>query len=136
VEAQAVNEFERYRPALAIFFAAPLVMALIFGAVVIEGGSPVQPEFYGPIVYQVPAMAWVAAQSLFSAAAMVGCAMRWCRIGAAGAWLLGSLFLFFATAAIAAGATGTLLVAMAIPSATLSWLAAMLIWRGCDGRRR
>ncbi len=127
--------FERFRPAMAIFFAAPLAMACIFGGVVVNGGSPIRPEFYGPVVYEIPALRWVAAQIVFAGAAAFGCAWGWPIIAAVGAWLLGSLFLFFATAAIAAGASGTLLVAMAIPAGALSWVCAWVSWQGRNGKR-
>jgi hypothetical protein len=130
----AMSDFDRYRPAMAIFFAAPLVMAVIFGAVVISGGSPVRPEFYGPVVYAIPALTWVSMQLAFTLAAVLSCSFGWPKVAAVSAWLVGALFLFFATAATAAGATGTLLVAMSVPSGALSWLCALVSWRGRNER--
>lgn len=131
-----MTAFERYRPAMGVFFSAPLVMALIFGGVVLQGGSPVRPEFYGPIVYEVPALTWVGLQVGLSAAAVIGCARGWPRIAALGAGGLSFLFEFFAAAAIVAGASGTLLVAMAIPTGALSFLCALICWRGRDDGAR
>ena len=136
LETFTVSDFDRYRPAMAIFFAAPLVMALIFGAVVVSGGSPVRPEFYGPIVYAIPALAWVSVQSALSGLAMAGCLLNYPRLAAIGACGLGLLFEFFASAAVMAGASGTLLVAMAIPSGALAIVCAVICWRGNDGRER
>jgi hypothetical protein len=129
-----VSDFERYRPAMGVFFTAPLFMALIFGGVVLQGGSPVRPEFYGPIVYEVDAMAWVALQAGLSGAAALGCALGWPRIAAVAAAGLSAVFEFFAAAAIVAGASGTLLVAMAIPTGALAFLCAAICWRGRHGK--
>ncbi len=128
-----MTDFERYRPAMGIFFAAPLFMAVIFGGVVLQGGSPVRPEFYGPIVYEVPALTWVSAQVVLSGLAVLGCARGWPKVAAIGAFGLSFLFEFFAAAAIVAGASGTLLVAMAIPTGALAFLCALICWRGRNG---
>lgn len=131
-----MSDFERYAPACVVFFGAAAVMAAIFGSVVIWGGSPVSPELFGPIVYAVPAIVWAAMQIVFAVIAAYGCGFRKPRIATLGAFLLGVKFLFFATAAIAAGATGTLLVAMAIPATGICWLAALIAYRGRDGAGR
>jgi hypothetical protein len=133
--ASEMTTFDRYRPAMALFFAAPLIMALIFGGVVLYGGTPVRPELYGPLIFAIPALAWVAAQVTFSGLAVAGCAGRWPKLAATGAMLLAALFQFFAVAAILAGATGTLLVAMAIPTGAISMVCALICWRGRDDRR-
>jgi low affinity Fe/Cu permease len=130
-----MNAFDRYRPAMAAFFAAPLVMALIFGSVVIKGGSPVRPEFYGPIVYAIPALGWVTMQVVLSGAAMIGFAWGRPRLAAGSAFFLGALFEFFAAAAIVAGASGTLLVAMAVPTGALSVVCASVAWQGRNGTK-
>lgn len=129
-----MNAFDRYRPAMAVFFAAPLAMAAIFGGVVLSGGSPVRPEFYGPVVYAIPALAWVSAQVGLTVLAIMGCAMRWPLMATIGAVGLGGLFEFFAAAAITAGASGTLLVAMSIPTGALSMVCAAICWRGNDAK--
>ena len=129
-----MTAFQRYRPAMAIFFALPLVMAVIFGGVVVTGGTPVRPEFYGPIVYAVPALAWVSLQVGLSGMAIVGCAWGLPRMAAIGAFGMSGLFEFFAAAAVVAGASGTLLVAMAIPAGAASMLCAIVCYRGRDGQ--
>lgn len=133
--ASEMTTFDRYRPAMALFFAAPLIMALIFGGVVLYGGTPVRPELYGPLIFAIPALVWVAAQVTFSGLAVAGCAGGWPKLAATGAMLLAALFQFFAVAAILAGATGTLLVAMAIPTGAISMVCALICWRGRDDRR-
>jgi len=125
-----VTDFDRYRPAMAIFFAAPLIMALIFGGVVLNGGSPVRPEFYGPVIYAIPALTWVSSQVVLSLMAVVGCAWGYPKIAALGALGLSGLFEFFAAAAIIAGASGTLLVAMSIPTGAMEMLCAVVCYRG------
>lgn len=129
-----MTSFDRYRPAMAIFFAAPLVMALIFGGVVIYGGTPVRPELYGPVIFAIPALVWVSAQVAFSSLAVIGCIGNWPKTAAIGSMCLACLFQFFAVAAILAGATGTLLVAMAIPTGALSMVCALICWRGRNDR--
>ncbi len=125
-----MSDFDRYRPAMALYFAASLIMALIFGAVVWQGGSPVRPEFYGPIVYAINAMVWVALQSAFAGAALAGCLFNRPKLAAVGAIFLGGLFEFFAAAAVMAGASGTLLVAMAIPAGAIAAVCAVICYRG------
>lgn len=125
-----MSDFDRYRPAMVIFFASCLLMALIFGGVVIAGGSPVRPEFYGPLVYAVPALAWSGIQAFASGLALAGCVFGYPRAGAIGAAGLSLLFEFFAAAAVLAGATGTLLVAMAIPAGAIAIICAVVMWRG------
>lgn len=122
--------FERYRPAMAVFFSAPMFMAAIFGGVVLSGGSPVRPEFYGPVIYAIPALVWVGLQLSLTFAAMFGCIMNYRKVAAFGAMGLGMLFEFFASAAIMAGASGTLLVAMAIPTGAIAVLCSAICWRG------
>jgi len=78
-------------------------------------------------------MTWVGAQVAFAGAAVAGCAFGWPRIAALGAGGLSFLFEFFAAAAIVAGASGTLLVAMAIPTGALAFLCALICWRGRNG---
>lgn len=131
-----MTTFERYRPAMAVFFGVPFITALIFGGVVIAGGSPVKPEFYGPIVYAIPALTWVSIQIVFSLAAIIGCAVPMPRLAAIGAMGIGLLFEFFASAAIVAGASGTLLVAGSIPIGALAMVAAAICWRGRHGTYR
>lgn len=133
--AEKMTAFDQHRPAIAVFFAATAVMAAIFGGVVIYGGTPVRPEVYGPVVFAIPAMAWASVQFTLSAMVIVGCAYRWPTIAAVGAYGIAFLFEFFAVAAIFAGASGTLLVAMAIPSGAMAAVAGMICWRGrYDGR--
>lgn len=126
--------FDNLRPAIGAFFLANLNMALIFGAVVAQGGTPVTPELYGPIVFAIPALWWSGVQAILAASAACGaiCNRRWpVIIGGVG---LTILFLFFALAAMAAGPTGTVLVSMALSTAPLcglsAWVAASGDWHG------
>lgn len=54
--------FNQYRLAMALFHASLFAVAVHFGVIVLIGGSPIGPEVYGPAVYAVPALVWVAAQ--------------------------------------------------------------------------
>jgi len=129
-----MDKMNRHGPAMAIFFAACLIMALIFGAVVLSGGSPVRPEFYGPLVYAVPALVWAGTQALLSAMGLAGCLLMRPRLGAIGAFGISGLFQFFAAAAVVAGATGTLLVAMAVPASAIAMISAIVMWRAANER--
>jgi hypothetical protein len=57
--------FERARPFMAVHFAGCAGMGVWFGAVVASGGSPITPETYGPLVYQIDAEFWIACQVIF-----------------------------------------------------------------------
>jgi len=78
------TELERYAPAVIIFFSGLVLIALQFCVIVLNGGSPVTPELYGPAVYTMPALAWVALQIGSSVAVILGAYMR----GTFGAWLI------------------------------------------------
>lgn len=78
------TELERYAPAVIMFFSGLILIALQFCAIVLDGGSPVTPELYGPAVYTMPALAWVAIQIASSVAVVVGAYLR----GVFGAWLI------------------------------------------------
>lgn len=69
---EAMRDFDRYRPAIAIFHLGCLAMALSFGTVVWRGGSPVTPELYGPRVYAIPALMWASVQIAGSGLGSVG----------------------------------------------------------------
>ena len=126
-----MSDFERYAPALAVFFLGSLAVPLGFGAVVITGGSPVTPDTYGPIVYAVPALVWVGAQLAISLVAVAGALLRRPLLAAIGAGMVGLLMAFFAGAAVLAGASGTVLVFGAGGwVAPISFVAAAVAWRG------
>lgn len=122
--------FDRNAPAIAVFFMATFAMAMIFGSAVLQNGSPVRPEYYGQVVYEIPAMLWVSAQAGTSIGAIAGCVFKWPWVGAVAALLQGGLFLFFGVQAEAAGDMGTLLVAMALPSSALCGVAAAVMAYG------
>lgn len=126
--------FERYAPAMAVFFAGSLSVPIGFGAVVLRGGSPVTADTYGPVVYAIPAMVWVAAQLAISIIAVAGAVLLRPRMAAIGAGMVGLLMAFFAGAAILAGAPGTILVFGAGGwVAPVSFVAAAVAWRGRYG---
>lgn len=123
--------FERYAPAMAVFFAGSISVPLGFGFVVLRGGSPVTADTYGPIFYAIPALVWVVAQLAISLVAVFGAMLVWPRTAAIGAALVGMLLAFFAGAAILAGAPGTILVFGAGGwVAPVSFVAAAVAWRG------
>lgn len=127
--------FERYAPAMAVFFGLALSVPLGFGTVVLTGGSPVTPDIYGPLVHQIPALVWVVFQLSVTVLAVFGCVTLRPRAAAAGAVAVGALLSFFAGAAVLAGAPGTLLVFGAGGwVAPASFVAAAVAWRGRDGR--
>jgi hypothetical protein len=74
----------RYWAALAFGHGALAMMALHIGLVVALGGSPITPELYGPAVYAVPAVYWVAAQITGAGVSICGALIG----GRRGAWLL------------------------------------------------
>ena len=123
-----MNAFERYRPMLGAVFCGPFIMGCIFMASILRGGSPVQPDDYGLIVYAIPGWIWALAQMVLAGGAAFGAFYGHPRVHAAGALGLGVLFEFFAAAAWMGGAKGILLVAMAIPAGALCLLSAGIGW--------
>ena len=132
-----MTTFERYGPAMAVFFAGSMAVPLGFGAVVIKGGSPVTPEIYGALVWAIPALVWVGLQLAISLIALTGAALAMPRVTCIGATLVASLMAFFAAAAILAGAGGTILVFGAGGwVGPVSLACAVVAWHGRDGRQR
>lgn len=128
--------WSRWRWAILLFYLGSIAQAAVFGSVVMAGGSPVTPELYGPLVYAVPALAWVAAQVFLAALAVAGAALD--RPGIAGSGALGItvLLMFFGVMGMDAGASGTLLV-----TGTIGWLgplsaiATIICFSGVSGER-
>lgn len=80
------------RKALALFILfADMCFALTSGMItyaVINGGSPITPDLYGPQVHAVPALVWTSLQEKGALLGIVGAMMiashsRWWRAGAA-----------------------------------------------------
>jgi hypothetical protein len=128
VEAANVTPFDRYHPAMAVFFAAPLIMALIFGVSILRGGSPIQPGTYGIIVWTIPAWVWVVLQVGLSLWACLAAARADHRSLTVAAASCGVLMEFFAAAAILGRAEEILLPAMAIPTGAICLLCAGIGW--------
>ena len=106
-----------------------MVMAMIFMAVVLRGGSPVEVDDYGPIVFAVPAWVWAGLQIVFSATASWAAFTMRAQLMTIASVCLACKFLFFGSAAAVAGASGTLVVAMSLPTAALCFL---IGWVGAD----
>ena len=123
-----MNAFDRYRPAVGVFFCVPVIMAAIFMASILRGGSPVAPEDYGMIVYAIPAWVWAATQIALSGTAAYGAFYGKAKVHAVGAFAVGTMFEFFAAAAWMGGAEKILLIAMAIPTGALCYFAAGIGW--------
>ena len=129
-----MSGFERYAPASAAFFCAPLTMAFIMGALKVSGVEVFRPGDYGPAVYALPLYWWAGFQIGFSVAAIIGHLRLIWWLGAAGAVGLCGLFSFFAWSAVQGGAIGGPLVSMALATAPLCLLiAGVAVW-GRDGR--
>ena len=96
----------RYWAALALGHGALLMMALHVGLVVGLGGSPITPELYGPAVYAIPALYWVAAQIGGALVSLFG-ALRGGRWGAVLLVIGGCISIpFFALLAAASSMAG------------------------------
>jgi len=135
MEGCAVTQFERYSPAIAVFFLASFSMSAIFGTIIWYMGSPVMPEAYGPIVYAIPAWVWVSVQAMLSLVAAVGAALNRPYTAAIGCGLVGALFMFFAFGATYGGFVEPYLVAVSWPCSAICCLASWVCWRGRDGAR-
>ena len=122
--------FERYAPAMVLFYLGCAAVPAVFGVVVWRGGSPVTPEIYGPVVYAIPALTWAATQFSFAMLAVLGAAARWPVVAALGAGGIAATLGFLAVAAALAGATGTLVVAgCGVWLAPVSSVCAVISWR-------
>ena len=78
------NEWDRYRPIIAVWGFATSIMGFIFGMPILWHGSPITPDLYGSAVYEIPALVWCAYQIFFGVVAGVGAAChrpRTCAIG-------------------------------------------------------
>lgn len=93
------GDFEAGAPYFAVFFIGSVAMAVGFGVHVALGGSPVTPDTYGPVVYEIPALMWVGVQVVCGLAAAVGFARRSRVLAALGAWAMVILIAFFGLAA-------------------------------------
>lgn len=125
------QDFERYAPAIALFYAGSIAMPVMFGSVVLVGGSPVTPELYGPLVYAVPALVWVAGQLIFASIATIGAGLRMPTVAFIGSAGMTAYLAILATASLMAGATGTLLFSGAGGwVGPISSVAALICWRG------
>lgn len=126
----------RYRWTVLLFNAGAILQSLLFGAIVLAGGSPVTPELYGPIVYAVPALVWIGAQLSLGVIAVFGAATDRPMIAGLGSLGLTVLLMFFGVMGMDAGSSGTLLV-----TGTIGWLgplsaiATMISFSGVGGGR-
>lgn len=103
--------FDRYKPAMIMFYMMAGSMSVLFGVRVAMGGSPITPEIYGHWVYSIPAITWVAAQASLTALASIAILWEWKRIAGALSIILTMFFSMFTAMAISGGAEGTILVA-------------------------
>lgn len=123
-----MTAFERYAPAMGVFFVAVAIMPTIFGISIMRGGSPIQPATYGLIVYAIPAWVWTVAQLFLAGGASIAAFAQRPRALAIMAALCGALMEFFAAAAVIGEAEEILLVAMAVPTGALCFLCAGIGW--------
>jgi hypothetical protein len=132
-----VGDFERYAPAVAVFFGLQSMVPIGFGAVVLYGGSPVTPDQYGEVVYAIPAWVWAAVQLTICIGAAVSALRGW-RIATAIFCTLSAIYMeTLAAAAAMAGATGTLvMVGCGLFLGPVALFCAGIAWRGRDGRAR
>lgn len=123
-----MTAFQRYAPAMAAFFTAPIIMAMIFGVSILRGGSPIQPGTYGVIVWAIPAWIWVALQLGLASWAVIAAIRVDAKSLAISAALCGVMMEFFAAAAVLGKAEEILLPAMAIPTGAICFLCAGIGW--------
>jgi hypothetical protein len=109
--------WSRWRWPILLFYLGAIMQAVVFGMVVLAGGSPVTPELYGPLVFAVPAVFWISSQIACSFTAAVGAAMNWPMTAGVGSLGMTVLLMFFGVMGMDAGAPGTLLV-----TGTIGWL--------------
>ena len=123
-----MTSWDRYRPAIGVFFIAPAIMAAIFAVSIMRGGSPIQPGTYGIIVWTIPAWVWVIMQGGLATWASMTAFRGNANSHMVAAALCGTLMEFFAAAAVLGRAEEIVLVAMAIPAGALCFLCAGVGW--------
>jgi hypothetical protein len=126
--------FHRVAPAIAVFHTALMVIPVGFLWIVMDGGSPVTRDLYGELVYSIPALVWIGVQIVVTTIAATGAWLEMPTLSAVGSLMMFSLMAFFSSAAIMAGADGTLLVFGAAALAIVALLCAGVAWWGRNGR--
>ena len=128
---------DRYGPAAGFFALGIMLMAGDFAIVVMDGGSPITPEIYGPAVHSIPAMAWVGVQFfcasiVFIAAFLTG---KPRAIGfIVGGFLLVALFAIFSVMAQGAPSGSVLAAGSRWPVGSSCLAIFLLGWFGYNGR--
>lgn len=92
------------------FFAGGLIMAVSFAVDVAVGGSPITPEIYGPWVYAIPALVWVAIQASAAVLGILGVLMQWYRLTSFAGMMLATHMAAIAGLALDTGASGRIVV--------------------------
>lgn len=110
-DARKMSNFERYRLVIGGWFFFAGTGGLDFASVLfVHGMSPVTPEVYGPWVYAIPAIAWVAAQTLIAVVGLAAVILRWRYVAFWAGITLALYFAFLAAAGGLAGADGQVLL--------------------------
>ena len=128
------TDWDRYRPAIAVWGFCCGVMGIVFGLPILRHGSPVTPELYGSAVYSVPALAWCVLQISAGTLAGFGAALHRPLIAALGLTVL--LLEFFGFGVLAEAQTqGGLVVAASVPGVVITGLSAHASWSASHGRK-
>ncbi len=109
-----MTELDRYAPVLVAFYAMMAVAAFIVGGVTWMGESPVTPELYGPLVYALPAFAWVLFQIISCFVCVLAITLRkplFVMIASVGYSIVVAMF---GVMSLQAGASGVVLMAHGI----------------------
>ena len=117
--------FERFAPLFVAIFIGPIAMAIWFAAVVWWGGSPITENVYGSAVYEIPALAWSAAQIAICLPAVFGFALRIRWMALLGSVLMGIFLSMFAVLSMDAPEATLLQAVTLLWGGPLAWLGAL-----------
>lgn len=93
------------------FFVGCVMMALGFGIDVLNGGSPITPEIYGPWAYSIPALAWIGFQAAVGITGIASVVLQWYRLTSFAGMALATHMSAIAGLALDTGADGRIVVA-------------------------
>lgn len=105
-----MNNFQRYRPLVGAYFLfGGMAGAAFLWRIIVDGGSPVTEEVYGPWVYRIPAWFWCVFQMSAGWLAALGALLSWRWLVTFGGLCFVADMAFLSAAGYLAGGTGAVL---------------------------
>lgn len=128
--------FERGAPFLSGFYFLMMWPAVFLMVMTAQGGSPVSPELYGPLVHSLPALAWGAMQIVFCGFTALAAAARWRWAFVVGSMAYTGMMVTFSVMTMQGGAQGVVLMAHNVSVAVPIGVASVILAVGGAHRVR